>query len=202
MAAIASRITSATFKTNSSKLRRTAFQFFINVYLVSKWRSQPQLAMNLSLKFLQSVLLYEAMRLFFALRAKAGGSAGDRTQDLTVKSRLLYQLSYRSKRKSSRSLRLFGFYVKRFWCEILKVYVQPSPFGLFYPRKKQAPRRLRRTAFQFFINICFTNKWRSQPQPRSEAERRRLVEMRGVEPLTPCLQSRCSSQLSYIPTNQ
>ena len=27
-----------------------------------------------------------------------------------------------------------------------------------------------------------------------------LVEMRGLEPRTPCLQSRCSSQLSYIPS--
>ena len=26
-----------------------------------------------------------------------------------------------------------------------------------------------------------------------------LVEMMGLEPTTPCLQSRCSSQLSYIP---
>ena len=25
------------------------------------------------------------------------------------------------------------------------------------------------------------------------------VEMMGLEPTTPCLQSRCSSQLSYIP---
>jgi hypothetical protein len=25
------------------------------------------------------------------------------------------------------------------------------------------------------------------------------VEMTGLEPVTPCLQSRCSSQLSYIP---
>ena len=25
------------------------------------------------------------------------------------------------------------------------------------------------------------------------------VELRGIEPLTPCLQSRCSSQLSYSP---
>jgi hypothetical protein len=28
-----------------------------------------------------------------------------------------------------------------------------------------------------------------------------LVEMRGLEPRTPCLQSRCSSQLSYIPAS-
>ena len=26
-----------------------------------------------------------------------------------------------------------------------------------------------------------------------------LVEVNGVEPMTPCLQSRCSSQLSYTP---
>ena len=26
-----------------------------------------------------------------------------------------------------------------------------------------------------------------------------MVEMMGLEPTTPCLQSRCSSQLSYIP---
>jgi hypothetical protein len=26
-----------------------------------------------------------------------------------------------------------------------------------------------------------------------------LVEMMGLEPTTPCMQSRCSSQLSYIP---
>ena len=25
------------------------------------------------------------------------------------------------------------------------------------------------------------------------------VEMTGLEPVTPCLQSRCSSQLSYVP---
>ncbi len=25
------------------------------------------------------------------------------------------------------------------------------------------------------------------------------MELRGIEPLTPCLQSRCSSQLSYSP---
>ena len=29
--------------------------------------------------------------------------------------------------------------------------------------------------------------------------RRALVEIVGVEPTTPCLQSRCSSQLSYTP---
>ncbi len=28
---------------------------------------------------------------------------------------------------------------------------------------------------------------------------RDTVEMMGLEPTTPCLQSRCSSQLSYIP---
>ena len=27
----------------------------------------------------------------------------------------------------------------------------------------------------------------------------KLVEVNGVEPMTPCLQSRCSSQLSYTP---
>ena len=27
-----------------------------------------------------------------------------------------------------------------------------------------------------------------------------MVELKGVEPLTPCLQSRCSDQLSYSPT--
>lgn len=26
-----------------------------------------------------------------------------------------------------------------------------------------------------------------------------MVEIQGLEPWTPCLQSRCSSQLSYIP---
>jgi hypothetical protein len=29
-----------------------------------------------------------------------------------------------------------------------------------------------------------------------------MVEMRGFEPLTSCLQSRRSNQLSYIPTNK
>jgi hypothetical protein len=29
--------------------------------------------------------------------------------------------------------------------------------------------------------------------------RHHRVEMMGLEPTTPCLQSRCSSQLSYIP---
>ena len=29
-----------------------------------------------------------------------------------------------------------------------------------------------------------------------------LVETQGLEPWTPCLQSRCSSQLSYVPTNK
>ncbi len=33
----------------------------------------------------------------------------------------------------------------------------------------------------------------------SEFEYGDLVEMMGLEPMTPCLQSRCSSQLSYIP---
>ncbi|GEM_PF-2502983 len=28
-----------------------------------------------------------------------------------------------------------------------------------------------------------------------------LVETQGLEPWTPCLQSRCSSQLSYVPIN-
>ena len=29
-----------------------------------------------------------------------------------------------------------------------------------------------------------------------------MVELKGVEPLTPCLQSRCSDQLSYSPTTE
>ena len=29
---------------------------------------------------------------------------------------------------------------------------------------------------------------------------KRVVEMRGLEPLTPCMPCKCSSQLSYIPT--
>ncbi len=28
-----------------------------------------------------------------------------------------------------------------------------------------------------------------------------LVETMGIEPTTPCLQSRCSSQLSYVPVS-
>ena len=31
------------------------------------------------------------------------------------------------------------------------------------------------------------------------AVRNRMVETMGLEPTTPCLQSRCSSQLSYVP---
>ena len=29
-----------------------------------------------------------------------------------------------------------------------------------------------------------------------------MVETRGLEPRTPCLQSRCSSQLSYVPSSE
>ena len=31
------------------------------------------------------------------------------------------------------------------------------------------------------------------------ASAQKLVETMGLEPTTPCLQSRCSSQLSYVP---
>jgi hypothetical protein len=32
-----------------------------------------------------------------------------------------------------------------------------------------------------------------------KAQRPHVVETQGLEPWTPCLQSRCSSQLSYVP---
>ena len=48
--------------------------------------------------------------------------------------------------------------------------------------------------------------WISNPRPfvTSDPQERKsikelLVEVNGVEPMTPCLQSRCSSQLSYTP---
>ena len=36
-------------------------------------------------------------------------------------------------------------------------------------------------------------------KPLRNVSKRLLVEIVGVEPTTPCLQSRCSSQLSYTP---
>ena len=32
-----------------------------------------------------------------------------------------------------------------------------------------------------------------------DCQNKNLVETQGLEPWTPCLQSRCSSQLSYVP---
>ena len=40
---------------------------------------------------------------------------------------------------------------------------------------------------------------RKSPSPRWAFS---LVETQGLEPWTPCLQSRCSSQLSYVPTHE
>ena len=37
---------------------------------------------------------------------------------------------------------------------------------------------------------------------RDAVNRENAVELRGFEPLTPCLQSRCSSQLSYSPESR
>jgi hypothetical protein len=42
-------------------------------------------------------------------------------------------------------------------------------------------------------------RFRRRPQNRGSDLGERRVEMMGLEPTTPCLQSRCSSQLSYIP---
>ena len=43
----------------------------------------------------------------------------------------------------------------------------------------------------FIMNRCWSND-----------QLRFMVELRGLEPRTPCLQSRCSSQLSYSPMDK
>ena len=48
----------------------------------------------------------------------------------------------------------------------------------------------------FFASCLSSLPWQCQ---RTRARRRLVLEIRGFEPLTPGLQSRCSSQLSYIP---
>ena len=40
---------------------------------------------------------------------------------------------------------------------------------------------------------------RTPAVPTAQTARRFVVETMGLEPTTPCLQSRCSSQLSYVP---
>ena len=60
------------------------------------------------------------------------------------------------------------------------------------------------TTEQHSVNVPLDVPWptgkRGCPDmPHSSDQRKHEVELRGIEPLTSCLQSRCSSQLSYSP---
>ena len=81
--------------------------------------------------------------------------------------------------------------------QMIKIYQQCSWWALRGSNPR--PSRCKRDALA---------NWAKRPHawvtemvecPRSKPGSPHMVEQRGLEPRTPCLQSRCSSQLSYCP---
>ena len=72
--------------------------------------------------------------------------------------------------------------------------------GIFFDNMAhfESWQRLRIMAAVTNVDKVFTSRDKTKKQTHCESESV-SVEIDGVEPTTLCLQSRCSSQLSYIP---